>query len=169
MTAKTDKLRRAYGKLTPYERVALLLAAEERDDWRELHALEDTCPAADLPPYVTRLLALQHAACLVVVQLLARELLLVAHAPASDGDPALLSPLQEECAMWRAFVAWCAELNHDPHQALRLAPIGRDDAEPARFLLDLLVERFETGSAELSPDPDRERYWGYLFRGPFSL
>jgi len=121
--------------------------------------MDEACPAADLAPYLTRLLALQHAACL----------LLVAHVPVPDDDPALVSLLKEGCAMWRAFVAWCAELNHDPHQALRLAPIGRDDAEPARFLLDLLVERFETGSAELSPDPDRERYWGYLFRGPFSL
>ena len=169
MTPDVDRLRRAYRKLTPYERVALLLAAEEQDDWRELHALDDTCPTADLAPYVTQLLALQHAACLLVVQLLARELLLVAHGPAPDDDPALVSLLQEGAAIWRAFVAWCGEMDHDPRQALRLAPIGRDGAEPARFIVDLLVERFETGSPELSPGPDRERYWGYLFRGLSSL
>jgi hypothetical protein len=176
MTDRIDKLRRAYRHLTPFERVELLLAAGEGDDWSELHALDDTCPTADLPPYVTRLLALQHSACLLVVQLLAREVLLVAQltapdgeaAPASPSDPALDSLLQEGSALWRAFVAWCQDLDHDPHQVLLMAPLGRDDADPARFLLDLLVERFETWSPDLLPAPDRERRWRQLFRASFS-
>jgi hypothetical protein len=40
VTGKIDKLRRAYRHLTPFERVELLLAAGEADDWSELHALE---------------------------------------------------------------------------------------------------------------------------------
>jgi hypothetical protein len=181
VTGKIDKLRRAYRHLTPFERVELLLAAGEADDWSELHALDDTCPTADLPPYVTRLLALQHAACLLAVQLLAREVLLIqqlsAHtapaapageaASASPPDAALDSLLQEGAALWRAFVAWCQDLDHDPHQVLLLAPLGRDHADPARFLLDLLVERFETWSPDLLRAPDQERRWRHLFRASF--
>ena len=176
MSRNLDKLRRAYGKLTPYERVELLLDAQEADDWQEQHALDDTCPTADLGPYLTRQLSLQHSACLLVIQLLARQVLvmqLVARdaeaSPPSPPDPALVTLLQEMAVLWRAFVAWCHDLDHDPHQVLSMAPIGRDDADPARFILDLLVEWFDAWSPDLLRDPDQERRWRHLFRATFRL
>lgn len=166
MTGRIDKLRRVYGKLSPLERVALFLAAQERDDWRELDALDDTCPTADLSFYVTYLLGLQHCAGLVAVQLLARAVLLVAGLGAPDGDPALDALLHETATLWRAFAAWCRGMEHDPRQVLSLAPLGRDEADPARFVLDLLIERCESWSADVPRDPDQERRWRRLFRGP---
>ena len=121
-----------------------------------------------------------YPACLLVIQLLARQVLVMQlmaldgeatpdgeAAPASPPDPALVSLLQGQSALWRAFVAWCHDLDHDPHQVLRLAPLGRDAADPARFILDLLVEYFETCAPDLLRDPDREQRWRQLFRRSF--
>ena len=92
MTKRTNRLRRHYSRLTVFERVQLLLAAQERDDPLEIRTLDETCPGADLYLYIARMLALEHSACLLVVQLLAQALLLVTRHQALPNDATPTGP-----------------------------------------------------------------------------
>ena len=122
MTKRLDKLRRQYPKLTVFERIQLLLAAEERHDFRDADTLVQTCPRADLRPYIDRLLALQHSASILVVQLLARQVLLVRKVqdlvgdagPVPPPDPDLLSLLKGQATIWRGFGSRCSTATVSP-------------------------------------------------------
>ncbi|MCK4471443.1 MAG: hypothetical protein KAW49_06605, partial [Anaerolineae bacterium] len=58
----TRKLRKHYDKFTVTERVNLVLAAQERGDEAEVHALENYCPMAASLDYERRILSLTQAA-----------------------------------------------------------------------------------------------------------
>ena len=175
MTAKTSRLHRRYPYLTLAERVQLHLSAQERGDLSELKALDWACLGADVPSYVARLLLLGGAACLLVVQLLAHETLLVkrlsdlaqddATNPASD--PALLSLLRRQAALWRGFSAWCRDLGHDPRQVLLLAPLGPHENDPAYFVLHQHIACLDACYPHLSDDPHQVQIWHDFFTRSF--
>jgi hypothetical protein len=108
MSKKIDRLRREYPRLTVSERVQLLLAAQERGDRWEIDALDRTCLGSDLPSYITHVAALERAASLLVVQLLAHAVLLatcydppapgIPSGPPLDPDAALL--FRRQAALW---------------------------------------------------------------------
>jgi hypothetical protein len=178
MTKRLDKLQRGYPKLTVHERVELLLAAKERHDVRDAERLDGTCPSADLHPYIDRLLALQHSACILVVQLLARQVLLVRKFqdlvgdadPIPPPDPDLISILKGQAAIWRGFVAWCQDMRHDPRRVLLMAPLGLDGADPAYFIIQEQIACLEAlaQGMEALLDPDEIQMWQGLFALSFS-
>jgi hypothetical protein len=173
------QLRRGYPQLTVWERVQLFLAARERGDLSEANALDEACPRAHLPDYALRLGALQNAASFLVVQLLATNVLLLARladlpsgAPSDPAaDPHLLSLLQRQAALWRAFVAYCQSHDHDPHQVLHLAPLGLDEGEPASLIVHQQLHILEALPDDLptdpAHDPDQFLAWRNLFARAF--
>ena len=194
----THKLRKDYHMLTVVERVNLVLAARERGDDAEVHALDQYCIAADVDEYKMRMIQLTHTASMLAIQLLAREALIFRRladhinaqedAPTPDrphpdptttpdrrhpdgttapepiyGDEVLASLLERVAATWLGFSAWCRDVGHDPHQVLRLAPIGRDDRYPAFFLIHRQIELSEKWAHERIRDPDQVERWRELF------
>jgi len=176
MSARMKQLRRRYPQLTPWERVQLFLAARERGDLSEAAALDDACPPADLLDYTICLDLLQRAASLLVVQLLATNVLLLArladHPPIPPpnlaADAQAVSLLQRQAAIWRGFVAYCRSAGHDPHQVLHLAPLGLDDADSAHFILHQQLEILDALAADTADDPDLFQTWRDLFRRAFT-
>ena len=188
------KLRKHYDKFTAVERVNLVLTAQERGDEAEVRALENYCPMTQSLDYEGRILALALAASTLAVQLLAREVLAVkrlddlvsaadnakqnakqnAANPALAGldaniadDDQLVSLLEQAAAIWFGFSAWCRDLGHDPHQVLRLAPIGSDDGDPAFFLIHQQIEYSEKWAQDLLHNPDKMEGWRQLFAQAF--
>lgn len=190
MKRKMAKLHRQYSRLTVFERTELFLAAQARGDPDEMRALDDTCPAADVDAYLCRVFGLCQAACLLVIQLFASEVLvLTAYASllqdagaapdaASDAadatsDTAATGPntngaqlpalLARQAALWRGFAAWCRDMRHDPSHALRAAPFGMDESDPAYYILHQQIQRFQAGLSP--PDPDEVQQWHDIFAG----
>ena len=189
----TRKLRKHYDKFTVTERVNLVLAAQERGDEAEVHALENYCPMAASLNYEGRILSLTQAASTLAVQLLARDVLVVRRfdeylantrkndgqananppldgpdiAPAIANDDKLVLLLDQAAALWFGFSAWCRDLGHDPHQVVRLAPIGPDDSDPAFFLIHEQIELLERWGQHLLHDPDKMEMWRQLFTQAF--
>jgi hypothetical protein len=189
----TRKLRKHYDKFTVTERVNLVLAAQERGDEAEVHALENYCPMAASLDYERRILGLTEAASTLAVQLLARDVLVIVKrfeslantrkndgqadaspplggpdvAPATAIDDKLVLLLDQAAALWFGFSAWCRDVGHDPHQVLRLAPMGSDDRDPAFFLIHQQIEMFERSAQHLLHDPDRVEMWRQLFTQAF--
>jgi hypothetical protein len=194
----TRKLQKHYGNLTVVERVNLVLAAQERGDETEVHALEDCCPVAKSIEYHERMLHLIAVASVLAVQLLAREVFIVARLsdlanarqnakqnakqntkqdganPTLDGldsnladDDRLDLLLEQAAAAWLGFSAWCRDVGHDPHQVLRLAPVGLDDRDPAFFILHEQIELSERWPHRLLRDPDRVEEWRAAFAQVF--
>jgi len=190
----TRKLQKHYGNLTVVERVNLVLAARERGDEAEVIALEDRCPMAQSLEYHERMLHLIEAASILAVQLLAREVFIVARLsdlanarqnakqnakqdganPTLDGldsnladDDRLGLLLEQAAAAWLGFSAWCRDVGHDPHQVLRLAPMGLDDRDPAFFILHEQIELSERWPHRLLRDPDRVEEWRTAFAQAF--
>jgi len=171
---KMNKLWRYYDKLTAVERVNLVLAAQERGDETEVHALENACPLAKSVRYEGRMLALGLVASLLVVQLLACQVflttILLDLSEETDAVPVLRRRLRfllnREAAIWRGFVAWCQDVGHDARQVLRLAPLGLDQRDPAFFLIHGQIDRIE-GQAEDAqdpfPDPQKVKTWRETF------
>ena len=181
---KTNRLRHHYPKLTPVERVNLVLSAQERGDAQEVWALEQYCSPIQSIQHNIRMLGLARMAALLVVQLLAREVLVVKRfmdlAAQTDATPvphrALTSFLEQQAAIWHGFAGWCRDLGHDPQQVLRLAPIGSDERDPACFIIRGQIEMLESwtsGAAEDAkapfPDPDKVQMWRELFTELFQL
>jgi len=197
------KLRQRYDTFTVVERVNLVLAAQERGDEEEVHALENYCPVAQSLEYEKRMLRLMHATSVLVVQLLAHEVLIgkrfddlvnaarnakqnakhnakgVAANPSLNdpddniarcnigNDDQLASLLERTAAIWHGFSAWCRDLGHDPHQVLRLAPMGPDDGDPAFFIVHQQIEYFERWAHDLLHDLDEMETWRELFTRAF--
>ena len=179
MNKRLELLYAHYPSLTAVERTELLLAAQQRGDQREIYVLDQTCPFADVEPYVNRLTLLEHAACLLVIQLLAREVLLVKKFEQLAGntdaipspDPDLVSLLERQAAIWHGFAAWCHDIGHDPHQVLLMAPITQDESDPASFILHQQIERFEEWDAGPGPllfDPHQVQTWRDFFKALFN-
>jgi hypothetical protein len=180
MMQRLNQLRRQYHKLTVYERTQLALAAKERGDLLEIYALDDSCPAADAHKYLTRMMALEHSATLLVIQLLAFNVLVMAKlvslaqeqkagaTPAFDDE--LLPLLVQQAPVWHGFAAVCQDLGHDPRQVLRMAPLGKDERAPAFYVIHHLIEQLEL-LAEVEHgallDPDQVRTWRRLFTRAF--
>jgi hypothetical protein len=121
-------------------------------------------------------LALEHAVGLLVVQLLAREVILAyrfaAHFKAPGASPPqdleLPSLHQRQAAIWSGFVACCHDIGHDPLRALVMAPIGLDEDEPAYYIIHQLIQRFESGPASSHPLHSAEvQMWRDLFAVSF--
>ena len=188
----TRKLRKHYDKFTVTERVNLVLAAQERGDEAEVHALENYCPMTASLNYEGRILSLTQAASTLAVQLLARDVLVVKRfeslantrenagqanadpplngpdvAPATALDDKLVLLLDQAAALWFGFSAWCRDVGHDPHQVLRLAPMGSDDREPAFFRIHQQIELLERQAHHLLRDPDKVEMWRQLFTQAF--
>ena len=189
----TRKLRKHYDKFTVTERVNLVLAAQERGDEAEVHALENYCPMTASLDYEGRILSLAHAASMLAVQLLARDVLVIVKqfeslantkknagqadanpplddtdiAPATAIDDKLVLLLDQAAALWFGFSAWCRDMGHDPHQVVRLAPIGPDDSDPAFFLIHEQIELLERWGQHLLHDPDKMEMWRQLFTQAF--
>jgi hypothetical protein len=169
MIKRLNQLRRQYHKLTLFERIRLFLAAYERGDLPEIYALDDSCPSADAEAYMGRILALERTACLLATQMLALDILVIQrftslageHSTPPNSDPALVSLLKRQAALWRGFVAFCQLLEHDPRQVLRLAPIGLDKSHPAFFILHELIALLDRWAED--PDPDQVAQWQWLF------
>jgi hypothetical protein len=186
----TRKLRKRYAKLTATERVNLFLAAQERGDEAEAHALEHYCPMAASLDYEGRMLGLAQAASMLAVRLLAHDVLIVnkfeslantrENAAQAGANPALdhsdIAPdtandhklglvllLGQAAAIWFGFSAWCRDVGHDPHQVLRLAPMGSDDRDPAFFLIHQQIELLERQAHHLLHDLDKVEMWRQLF------
>ena len=179
MNKRIEELYASYPSLTAIERTELLLAAQERRDLKEIYVLDRTCRIADIEPYVMRLMLLERAASLLVIQLLAREVLLIKKfeqlaagtAAPPPPDPDLLSMLERQAAMWRGFAAWCQDIGHDPRQVLLMAPLAVDDSDPASFIIHQQIERFEKwseGSDPLLDDPDQVQMWRVFFADMFN-
>jgi hypothetical protein len=219
MTRRSGVLRRHYTKLTVLERLQLGLAALARRDLEQLRALDQTCPGADHAPYLARLLTLQYAASLLVVQLLAHALLLAhssarhTHPPRSPQPTSQSQPprpsdplprstaaapnkqappfadrvptplddssvhrsardrataiLHRQAALWRAFVAWCGELGHDPRQVLLMAPLIPDKRDPVYCLVQTLIETIENLPSVTAP-PNQSDPFPDLFKTTFT-
>ena len=188
----TRKLRKHYDKFTVTERVNLVLAAQERGDEAEVHALENYCPMAASLDYEGRILSLTQAASTLAVQLLARDVLVVKRfeslantrknagqadanpplddpdiAPATAPDDKLVLLLDQAAAIWFGFSAWCRDVGHDPHQVVRLAPMGPDDSDPAFFLIHEQIELFERWAQHLLHGLDKAEMWRQLFTQAF--
>jgi hypothetical protein len=189
----TRKLRKHYDKFTVTERVNLVLAAQERGDEAEVHALENYCPMAASLDYERRILSLTEAASTLAVQLLARDVLVVKrfdeflantrkNAGQADADPPLDGPdiahaianddklvllLDQAAALWFGFSAWCRDVGHDPHQVVRLAPMGSDDRDPAFFLIHQQIELLERSAQHLLHSLDKVEMWRQLFTQAF--
>jgi len=188
----TRKLRKHYDKFTVTERVNLVLAAQERGDEAEVHALENYCPITASLNYEGRILSLTQAASTLAVQLLARDVLVVKRfeslantrknagqadanppldgpdiAPAIANDDKLVLLLDQAAAIWFGFSAWCRDVGHDPHQVLRLAPMGSDDRDPAFFLIHQQIELFERSAQHLLHGLDKVEMWRQLFTQAF--
>ena len=188
----TRKLRKHYDKFTVTERVNLVLAAQERGDEAEVHALENYCPMTASLNYEGRILSLTQAASTLAVQLLARDVLVVKRfeslantrknagqadanpplndpdiAPATATDDKLVLLLDQAAAIWFGFSAWCRDVGHDPHQVVRLAPMGPDDSDPAFFLIHEQIELLERWGQHLLHNPDKAEMWRQLFTQAF--
>ena len=189
----TRKLRKHYDKFTVTERVNLVLAAQERGDEAEVHALENYCPLAASLNYEGRILSLTQAASMLAVQLLARDVLVIVKrfeslantrknagqaeanppldgpdvAPATAHDDKLALLLDQAAALWFGFSAWCRDVGHDPHQVVRLAPMVPDDRDPAFFLIHQQIELLERSAQHLLHDPDKVEMWRQLFTQAF--
>jgi len=189
----THKLHKHYDVFTVVQRVNLVLAAQERGDEDEVHALENYCPMAQSLEYEGRMLGLALAASALAVQLLAREVLTVKwledlvnlredkeHAKGVAANPArddldlniandgnLASLLEQAAAIWHGFSVWCRDLGHDPHQVLRLAPMGPDDGDPAFFIIRQQIEYSERWAHDLLHDLDEMETWRELFTRAF--
>ncbi|MCK4314828.1 MAG: hypothetical protein KAX24_03565 [Anaerolineae bacterium] len=188
----TRKLRKHYDKFTVTERVNLVLAAQERGDEAEVHALENYCPMTASLNYEGRILSLTQAASTLAVQLLARDVLVVKrleslantreNAGQADANPPLNDPdiapataiddklallLDQAAAIWFGFSAWCRDVGHDPHQVVRLAPMGPDDSDPAFFLIHQQIELFERWAQHLPHGLDKAEMWRQLFTQAF--
>jgi len=189
----TRKLRKHYDKFTVTERVNLVLAAQERGDEAEVHALENYCPMAASLNYERRILSLTQAASMLAVQLLARDVLIVTRfdeylantrknagqadanpplndpdiAPATAPDDKLVLLLDQAAALWFGFSAWCRDVGHDPHQVVRLAPMGPDDRDPAFFLIHQQIELLERSAQHLLHSLDKVEMWRQLFTQAF--
>jgi hypothetical protein len=94
--------------------------------------------------------------------------------PALDGldsnladDDRLDLLLEDAAAAWLGFSAWCRDLGHDPHQVLRLAPVGPDDRNPAFYILHEQIELSERWPHRLLHDPDRVEEWRTVFAQVF--
>ncbi len=184
------KLHKHYTKFTTTERVNLFLAAQERGDEAEAHALENRCPMAASLDYGGRMLGLAQAVSMLVVQLLARDALIVnkfeslantrENTAQADANPALDHPdiapdtandhklglvllLGQAAAIWFGFSAWCRDVGHDPHQVLRLAPMGSDDRDPAFFCIHQQIELLESHAHHLLHDLDKVEMWRQVF------
>ena len=170
-----QKLRRQYAKLDVFERVELILSAQEQQDLSEIYILEDTCPSADVIPYIIRMLALRSAAALLAVQMLARTILILRKFERLNQethdlpltDPAFLSLFKTQIALWSGFVAWCQDMGHDPYQVLHMAPLGIDHKELAASIVHQQIEICEEFAKHLPPDPDQIHIWRTLFMHSF--
>jgi hypothetical protein len=177
---KRNRLHQQYCKLTVYERIRLLLAAQERGDLSELEALDESCPDADFRQYLVGILGLQYSACLLVIQLLAfgvlafSKLMDLAQEQEAGATPAphdkLLPLLAQSAPIWRGFVTVCQDIGYDPHQVLGLAPLGKDANTPAFFVIHQLIEHLDLltqveGGALLNSD--HVRTWRKLFYRAF--
>jgi hypothetical protein len=177
---KMNKLWRHYDKLTTVERVNLLLAAQERGDEAEANALENACPTAASVHYNARMIGLGHVASLLVAQLLACQVFLIAmlpDLPEGTGAASVLRSrfrplLEREAALWRGFLAWCQDVGHDAWQVLRLGPLGPDGRDPAFFLIHEQIEHIERRAEDAQapfPDPEKVKMWRDTFASAFGL
>ena len=178
---KLETLRRYYHKLTPVERVNLVLEAQERDDHTEVDVLEHACPVAQSAAYEGRVLVIADIATMIIIQLLTSAVFIVTKtadltrelddAP-SALDPALRSILERQAAIWRGFSAWCRDVGHDPRQVLRFAPIGSDESDPAFFLVHAqidMIESWRTDPQRPFPDPQKVDAWRQVCAQAFQL
>jgi hypothetical protein len=161
------RLHRHYDKLTTVERINLALAAQQRGDETELFTLENRCSMAQAIDYDYQWFALAQVASVLVIQLLARQVLIVkrfttlartspatvetgAHPASFPDDDSLYWLLEQATAIWRGFVAWCQGAGHDPNLVLRLAPIGLDESNPAHFVIHHQIHQLEEWAALMS-------------------
>jgi hypothetical protein len=178
---KLETLRRYYHKLTPVERVNLVLEAQGRDDHTEVDVLEHACPVAQSAAYEGRVIVIADIATMMIIQLLACAVFVVTKtadltrepddAP-SALDPALRSILERQAAIWRGFAAWCRDVEHDPRQVLHFAPIGPDESDPAFFLVHSQIDAIESWSGDPQnpfPDPHQVDMWREVFAQAFQL
>ena len=175
---KLETLRRYYHKLTPAERVNLVLEARERDDHTEVDVLEHACPVGQSAAYEGRVIAIADNAMFMIIQLLACAVFIVHLAadlargpdPPLDLDPVLRSILGRQAAIWRGFSAWCRDIGHDPRQVLHYAPIGPDESDPAFFLVHSEIDAIESRSGDPQnpfPDPHQVDMWREVFARTF--
>jgi len=177
---KLETLRRYYHKLTPAERVNLVLEAQGRDDHTEVDVLEHACPIGQSAAYEGRVIVIADIAMFMIIQLLACAVFIVHLAadlarepdPPSDLDPALRTILGRQAAIWRGFSAWCHDVGHDPRRVLRFAPIGPDESDPAFFLVHSQIDAIESWSGDPQnpfPDPHQVDMWREVFAQAFQL
>jgi hypothetical protein len=165
------QLRRHYDKLTRPERDRLVLAALERQDWDQIRALVERCPAADALPHLWNILALEHMAHRLVIHMLACDALffrcsmLQSHAQGDGPSPSaardLLPLLESAAAAWFGFVAGCQTAGLDARQVLNLALPGSEETNPARDLVNRQIEHFENWARR--PDPLQIDRWHTTF------
>lgn len=181
-------MHRHYDKLTAVERINLALAAQQRGDKAELFALEDRCSMAQSVDYDYRWFALAQVTSVLVIQLLARQVLIVkrfaslahrslsiseteTHLTSFPDNDRLYWLLEQATAIWCGFVAWCQDVGHDPHLVLRLAPIGLDESNPAHFLIHHQIHQLEewatltcaNGADAPFPCPETIELWHTAF------
>jgi hypothetical protein len=84
--------------------------------------------------------------------------------PGADRPTAIF---HRQAALWRAFVAWCGELGHDPHQVLLMAPLIPDERDPAFRLIQTQIETFENLPNAAEP-PDASDPYPNLFKTTFT-
>ena len=197
-TSAGKRLWKQYVALTRVERVNLILAAEEEEDQDEMLALENTCSEEETRCVYGHLVRLSCAASAVVIQLLALEVLMVkriedllgrveasgrdegdekgAAGSASSGwarigeDEKLAALMEEAATSWLGFSRWCWEVGHDPHQVLRLAPMGSTEAGLPYTILRDQIEYSERWASQLLPDPDHANpFYQLLSRGFWSI
>jgi len=82
-------------------------------------------------------------------------------------DDRLVLLLEDATAAWLGFSAWCRDVGHDPHQVLRLAPVGPDDRNLAFLILHEQIELSERWPHHLLRDPDRVEEWRTVFAQVF--
>ena len=85
-------------------------------------------------------------------------------------DDKLAAFIREAAAIWLGFCRWCWEVGHDPHQVLRLAPMGSTEADLPYAILRDQIEYTERWATELLPDPEHaDAFYQLLSRNFWSI
>ena len=154
-----------YLEFKPAERLALVLAALDREDYNYARLLESTAVSAGFRDYATLITACMYAGSVLCVHLVATQVyinLIVQSSPDTPHEPPphLAVPFNEFMAwqfnVWLAFSQSCKGIGLEPRQVLRFAPITHDDREFITSLVYDIVDRLEQDS-ECSTKNERFR------------
>ena len=166
-----------YCELQPAERLSLVLAALDRQDYDYAGLLESTAVSDGFRAYITLISSCMHAGSVLSIHLIATQVfinqIVAATEQTAAGPPQDLAGYFTELvawqiSIWTGFSQSCKKLPLEPRQVLRFAPIAHDDHDRASYLVYDIINRLEdhpafSGQNEHLRNPEAIQMWRNLF------